>query len=119
MTLKWLKKSVVLTTLCALVFLRLVDLAVFDQEHDHVSGLHIEVFASEMVHAHGHDEASEHNSSDGKSLHIAFHTLVNVFLEAVSDKDMLSADMSSHFSFQITKVARTRISRPPVPPPLA
>lgn len=115
----WLKKMAGTAVLCALLFLRMVDLAVFDADHDHVENSHVQVHAAEMVHAHHDDEPTEHDTLDAMSAHVGFHTLLGVFMDTSADGIALPAIQSNRFGPFANRSAVTHRSRPPVPPPLA
>ena len=119
MTATLIKRHVALTALFALMFMRFIDLAVFDMDHDHISNSHVQAHASEMAHSHDHDEPTEHDTLDGKSAHVGFHTLLNVFIEV----DAVTVPVLEHYTARYGLVAneraRTHGHRPPVPPPLA
>ncbi len=108
-----------MSAFCALVFMRIVDLAVFDAEHDHADRPHVQAHAAEMVHDHDLDEPSEHDTLDAQSTHMSFHTLLGVFIETATEGvDPLQA-FAFTFGSHANKSARSFGTRPPVPPPLA
>jgi len=119
MTATLVKRHVALTALFALMFMRFIDLAVFDMDHDHIKSAHVQVHASEMAHSHDDDEPTEHDTLDGKSAHVGFHTLLNVFIEV----DAVAVPVLEHFTARYGLVANERARphghRPPIPPPLA
>jgi len=110
----WIKKTAAITALCALVFLRMVDLAVFDSDHDYVSRPHIQVHAVETAHGHDYDASSEHEII----AHGAFHTLVSVFIEITISDMVHAAEFLPEFDLSAGKFVRNQALRPPVPPPL-
>lgn len=113
------KKMITIMALCGLVVLRLVDLAIFDPEHDHVATAHIQAHASKMAHDHSADEVSEHESPDNMSLHLSFHALASVYISAPS-VDMAPANRTSFkYHAHSDRSVKTPHSQPPVPPPLA
>lgn len=119
MTATLIKRHMALTALFALMFLRFVDLAVFDMDHDHVVTPHVKVHASEMAHGHDLDEPTEHDTLDGKSAHVGFHTLLNVFTDVEAVEVPVMAHFTARFGFHANEDARAHAHRPPVPPPLA
>ncbi len=119
MTTGWLKNTTVLSVIGALFFLRMMDLAVFDTDHDHLEKTHMPVHAAEMVHSHHDNEPSEHDTFATMSARISFHTLLSVFIDAEAANMMPSADRSSRYGPHANRSAVTHRSRPPVPPPLA
>lgn len=119
MTSGWLKHITVLSVLSALVFLRLMDLAVFDADHNHMEKAHVTVHAAEMAHSHYDGEATEHDTLGAISAHVGFHTLLSVFLDTSSDNMVPLADLSNRFGPHANQSAIAHQSRPPVPPPLA
>ncbi len=118
MTATLVKQHVAMTALFALVFMRFIDLAVFDMDHDHVKTSHVQVHASEMAHGHDQGEPTEHDTLEGKSAHVGFHTLLSFFI----DVDAVAVPVLQHFNARFGLVADERARsygyRPPVPPPL-
>jgi len=114
-----LNKFMVVTTLCALIFLRMVDLAIFDAEHDHVSTPHVQTLASEMVHDHEVDEPSEHASADDTAMHVSFHALLSVYISAPSIMAAMPIIGAAKYRINLGHGIAGGHSRPPVPPPLA
>jgi hypothetical protein len=119
MTTGWLKNITVLSVLGALFFLRMMDLAVFDADHDHLEKVHAPVPAAEMTHAHHDDETSEHDTLATMSAHIGFHTLLGVFIDTAAANTVPSVGGLPLYGPHENRSAVTHRSRPPVPPPLA
>lgn len=111
-----------ITALCALVLLRMVDLAVFDAAHDHVETPHVEKFAAAMVHDHDIDELdepNEHASVDDTAMHVSFHTLLSVYISAPTAATVTTSTGSTKYRRNLGQRITDTHSRPPVPPPLA
>ena len=105
--------------LCALVLLRMVDLAVFDASHDHAEAPHVEKFAAEMVHSHDIDEPSEHASVDETAMHVSFHTLLSVYISAPTAETVTANTRPAKYRLNLGQRITDTHTRPPVPPPLA
>ncbi len=105
--------------LCALVVLRMVDLAVYEQDHDHVSASHIQLHVSEISHDHDVDELSEHESLDDMTAHMSFHSLLSVYISAPAVAAVPINNGTSKYGVALGMHLNTPHSRPPVPPPLA
>jgi len=120
MTADLFKRHMVLAALSALLFLRFVDLAVFDRDHDHINNPHLQIHASEVAHSHDNDEhVTEADMLEDKSAHMSFHTLLGAFIGA-DDASVLPARIYSNcFGFYTKEYVRTQAHRPPTPPPLA
>ena len=114
------KRHMVLAALSALLFLRFVDLAVFDLDHDHIYKPHLQIHASEMTHSHDHGEhTTEADTSEGKLAHMGFHTLLGAFI-GTDDASALPARIYTNcFGVNAKECVRTQAHRPPTPPPLA
>jgi len=119
MTFHWAKQLIATAVLCALVLLRLVDLMVFDAEHEHIERSHVQVHASEMSHAHHEDEVTEHETPATMSAHIGFHTLLGSFIGSPDVSIPSISKVSSDYGLLVNKSAVTLNAAPPVPPPLA
>lgn len=107
-----------LAALFALMFLRLVDLAVFDMNHDHVSKPHVQAHAYEVAHSHGHDEPIPHDALDDNSAHVGFHALLSVFIDADAAALPVFQPFTACFDVKAREQARAYAHRPPIPPPL-
>lgn len=118
MTATLVKRHVALTALFALMFMRFIDLAVFDIDHEHIKMSHVQVHASEIAHSHNHSEPTEHDSLDGKSAHVGFHTFLNVFIDVDAVALPVFHYFNARFGLVANERARTYGNRPPVPPPL-
>lgn len=118
MTATLVKRHVALTALFALMFMRFIDLAVFDIDHEHIKMSHVQVHASEIAHSHNHGEPTEHDSLDGKSAHAGFHTLLNVFLDVDPAQVPERQRFNSRFGLMVDERAHAYGNRPPIPPPL-
>ncbi len=105
--------------LCALVFLRMVDIAVFDAEHAHVESTHVQEHASEMSHDHDAAEESEHESLGAMSAHVCIHTLVSTFLDTNDMNVGFFRKQTSSYGLHVNEAVKVLSFRPPVPPPLA
>ncbi|MBL4789484.1 MAG: hypothetical protein JKY60_10700 [Kordiimonadaceae bacterium] len=104
--------------LCALVVLRLVDLAVFDPEHAHLEAPHMQAHAMEMDHHQDGDEPSEHESVDNMVAHVSFHTLLSVYTATPVVAGLPINFSSSKYWVHLGKHVNDAQLRPPVPPPL-
>ena len=96
----------------------MVDLAIFDPDHDHVTAPHVQVYASEMVHDHDVEEINEHESLGDMSMHVSFHTLLSLYISAPSLDTLPLENNSSTFNVYPALSIKNTHSRPPVPPPL-
>ncbi len=118
MTIQPIKNMMVLMTMGALMFLRFMDLAVFDAEHAHLERPHVQAHASEMIHDHEPDEVTEHDTLEAQAAHVGFHTLLGVFIETVDAAIAMPNHFSPSFGFHAKDDALAFAQRPPIPPPL-
>lgn len=113
----WFKKLTLIAVLGALTFLRIVDLAYFDADHDHIDRAHIQAHLADIPHSH--EEGTVHEAPEVLSVHLNFHTLLSAYLAA--DDVEFNTTQRTYMQYQpsANEQAFARAHRPPVPPPLA
>ncbi|MFC4347757.1 hypothetical protein ACFO5Q_07880 [Kordiimonas lipolytica] len=119
MTATLVKKHVAITALFALMFLRFVDLAVFDAGQGEPLSPHAKAHASGIAHSHTPAEVAEHDTMHGSYAHVGIHTLLNVFVDADAPEVLALQQFTPRFGFSAKEQARAQAYRPPIPPPLA
>lgn len=112
------QKIIAALALCTLMFLRMVDLAVFDADHDHVEQTHVNEHAFEMSHDHEAKEKSEHESLSAMLAHACLHTCLGAYTGTADVQVSLRTKEPVGFGLHMNEAAATFSFRPPVPPPL-
>ena len=114
-----LNNLMAIMALGTLMFLRFVDVSVFEAKHGHVMNPHVQELVTELTHGHDETEYNEHETLDAKSAHAGFHALLNVFIEAEDIHVPVLQNLHASYGFHAKDLAKSFGYRPPTPPPLA
>ncbi|UTW59885.1 hypothetical protein KFE96_06170 [Kordiimonas sp. SCSIO 12603] len=100
-----------------MVFIRFVDVAVFDGDHQHLEH-HARAEIEQVSHDHHHHDDMGHDTEESISAHAGFHALLSVFtFPQFEDFISLLRNASVYEAIPESSIFSVH-NGPPVPPPL-